>query len=187
VVLITGVGGCTAANGIWAVTVTGDNTFTLDGSVGNSAYTSGGCWLTYTPAAITGASNAAPIEISSAGHGLLTGAVVGIRYVTGNTAANGVWTITRTGADTFTLDTSTGNGAYAGAGDYLSDTPAWLSIFPDGSANKAVTPMGESAAIVTTFRSGTLARNSLVRVDVIQAGGALGVTIELRGRVITIP
>lgn len=40
--LISGVGGNTAANGQFVVTVTGANTFTLNGSAGNGAYTSGG-------------------------------------------------------------------------------------------------------------------------------------------------
>jgi uncharacterized lipoprotein NlpE involved in copper resistance len=41
-VYISGVGGNTAANGCWSITVTGTSTFTLDTSVGNGAYTSGG-------------------------------------------------------------------------------------------------------------------------------------------------
>lgn len=41
-VVITGVGGNTNANGTWEITVTGANTFTLNGSVGSGAYTSGG-------------------------------------------------------------------------------------------------------------------------------------------------
>lgn len=41
-VVIAGVGGNTAANGTWTVTQIDSNTFTLNGSVGNGAYTSGG-------------------------------------------------------------------------------------------------------------------------------------------------
>lgn len=41
-VTITGVGGNTAANGSWAITVTDATHFSLDSSVGNGAYTSGG-------------------------------------------------------------------------------------------------------------------------------------------------
>lgn len=41
-VTITGVGGNTAANGSWPITVLSTTTFSLDGSVGNGAYTSGG-------------------------------------------------------------------------------------------------------------------------------------------------
>jgi len=41
-VSITGVGGTTAANGNWVVTVLTATTFSLNGSVGNGAYTAGG-------------------------------------------------------------------------------------------------------------------------------------------------
>lgn len=41
-VLITGVAGNTAANGTWQIAYVDANTFTLDGSTGNAAYTSGG-------------------------------------------------------------------------------------------------------------------------------------------------
>jgi hypothetical protein len=41
-VVVTSVAGNTNANGTWEITSTGANTFTLDGSAGNAAYTSGG-------------------------------------------------------------------------------------------------------------------------------------------------
>lgn len=41
-VTISGVGGNTAANGTWTITVINNQNFTLDGSVGNGTYTSGG-------------------------------------------------------------------------------------------------------------------------------------------------
>ncbi len=41
-VVISGVGGNTAANGTWQITVVDANNFTLNGSAGNGAYTSGG-------------------------------------------------------------------------------------------------------------------------------------------------
>ncbi|WP_406696275.1 hypothetical protein V5E97_35330 [Singulisphaera sp. Ch08] len=65
---------------------------------------------------ITGATNAAPIVVTSASHGQRTGDRVLISGVTGNTAANGTWTITVGNANTFSLNGSTGNGAYAGGG-----------------------------------------------------------------------
>src|SRR5713101_8185987 len=42
VITISGVLGLTAANGVWHLSAVTTNTFTLDGSVGNAAYTSGG-------------------------------------------------------------------------------------------------------------------------------------------------
>lgn len=69
-------------------------------------------------ASITGATNAAPIEITSAGHGLASGQFVVIDGIVGNTAANGFHRITVTGPDTFELDGTTGNGAYGGGGSW---------------------------------------------------------------------
>lgn len=66
---------------------------------------------------ITGATNVSPIVITtSSPHNLTTGDLVVITGVTGNTAANGSWTITVTGASTFSLNGSTGNGAYVSGG-----------------------------------------------------------------------
>lgn len=70
-----------------------------------------------TPTGVSAASNASPIQITtSAAHGLNTGDDVFISDVTGNTAANGFFTVTVTGSTTFTLNGSTGNGAYVSGG-----------------------------------------------------------------------
>lgn len=66
--------------------------------------------------ALTGASNASPIAITSVGHGLSTGTRVTITGVTGNTNANTTTTITRVDADHFTLDGIAGNAAYVSGG-----------------------------------------------------------------------
>lgn len=65
---------------------------------------------------ITGATNATPISITCAGHGYSTGDTVVLTSVGGNTSANGVWEITVTGTDTFTLDGSVGNAAWTSGG-----------------------------------------------------------------------
>ncbi len=69
--------------------------------------------------AITGATNATPIVITSASHGYFTNDVVIVTGVLGNTAANGTWAITKIDADTFSLTGSVGNGAYT-SGGYVS-------------------------------------------------------------------
>ena len=67
--------------------------------------------------AATGATNTTPIEITTVNaHGLATGAMLTIAGVTGNTAANGTWSIFVTGPTTFRLTGSVGNGAYTGGG-----------------------------------------------------------------------
>ncbi len=67
---------------------------------------------------VTGATNATPIVITSATHGLSTGTRVTVASVGGNTAANGTWIVTRLDANTFSLDTSVGNGAYTSGGTW---------------------------------------------------------------------
>ncbi len=67
---------------------------------------------------VNDASNTTPIVISSAGHGLSTGMKVKVASVTGNTGANGTWIITVVDANTFSLATSVGNGAFAGGGTW---------------------------------------------------------------------
>jgi hypothetical protein len=67
---------------------------------------------------VTGATNASPIVITSASHGLQTGTRVIVSGVGGNTAANGTFTITRVNANSFSLDGSTGNGAYTSGGTW---------------------------------------------------------------------
>ena len=59
---------------------------------------------------ITGATNAAPIVITSASHGLTTGDTVRVSGQKGNTAANGTWTVRVISTDTFALEGSAGNG-----------------------------------------------------------------------------
>lgn len=74
---------------------------------------------------ITGATNATPIVITSASHGLLTGERVKITGVLGNTAANGIWTITVLSTSTFSLQEVTGGDAegnedYTGGGTWIA-------------------------------------------------------------------
>lgn len=70
--------------------------------------------------AITGATNATPISITCTSHGYSTGDIVMIKGVGGNTAANGVFSITNTGTHTFTLQVVSTGANVAGNGTYTS-------------------------------------------------------------------
>jgi hypothetical protein len=132
-VTISGVAGNTAANGTWTVSYFDANNFTLNGSAGNAPYTAGGIWTlvpTSGPAmAITAASNSTPVQITSAGHGLVTGQRVTISGVGGNTAANGTWTITVVDANNFTLNGSQGNAVYTAGGTWVLFTGLPITVF----------------------------------------------------------
>lgn len=80
--------------------------------------------ITYVPnglnpntGAVTGTANAGGlIRITHAAHGYQTGDYVHIQNVTGTTNANGSWKITVIGTNTYDLDGSTFNVAWAGGG-----------------------------------------------------------------------
>ncbi|MCX7423287.1 MAG: FG-GAP-like repeat-containing protein [Planctomycetia bacterium] len=60
-----------------------------------------------------------PIVVTVTDHGLQTGDRLRIKGVTGNTAANGTFTITRINANQFSLNNSMPNGDYGGGGDFF--------------------------------------------------------------------
>lgn len=65
---------------------------------------------------IEGATATSPIEITVNNHGYSTGDVVHIRNIR-LAGANGIWVITVTGTNTFTLNNSSGTGTYAATSD----------------------------------------------------------------------
>jgi hypothetical protein len=68
---------------------------------------------------VVDASNASPILITASGqHGLTTGSVVTLAGISGNTAANGTFIITKVSATQFSLDGTAGNGAYTSGGTW---------------------------------------------------------------------
>lgn len=83
---------------------------------------------------ITDATNAEPIVITAAAHGLNNGDHVWIEGVLGNTAANGLWEIAAKTTDTFQLVGSAGNDDYentadAGEGEGEPADPSGI-VFP---------------------------------------------------------
>jgi hypothetical protein len=93
---------------------------------------------------VTGATNAAPILITSNNHGLQTGDPVVMSNVGGNTAANGSFTITVVNANQFSLDGSAGNGAFSSNGTWQSVRVFSANNFTGGGnwAGLAVSPLG---------------------------------------------
>jgi hypothetical protein len=70
--------------------------------------------------------------VTKVAHGLSTGDVVGIHFNTGTggAATDGNYSITRTGADTFTLvDINTGNITATPAAIYVSGVNRWLLTY----------------------------------------------------------
>jgi len=82
-----------------------------------------GFGLPYYRAAISAATNASPIVITQNSHGFVTNDQIEIDGCVGNTAANGIWTVTRIDNNTYSLNGSTGNGTWTSGGNshYISN------------------------------------------------------------------
>jgi hypothetical protein len=133
-VSISGALGNTAANGTFTITVTGSTSFTLNGSIGNGTWTGGGSVVSVASWAVTEASYPGLIEITTAlPHGLPTGAQVSIGGVSGNTDANGTFTITVISATSFTLNGASANGTWTGGGTVASVAPATITAASNAS------------------------------------------------------
>ena len=81
---------------------------------------------------ITNATNANPIVITSAAHGLSTGTRVTITGVGGNTAANTTAAITKIDANSFSIAVA-GNGAYTAGGTWNTTGLYKVDITPNSS------------------------------------------------------
>jgi hypothetical protein len=82
--------------------------------------------------AITGATNATPIQVTSTSHGFSVGDIVIIQGVLGNTSANGTYRIKAAAANTFDLQTLAAQGETAldVVGMALIPAAAGPSMFP---------------------------------------------------------
>jgi hypothetical protein len=79
------------------------------------------------------------VTVTKTAHGLSTGAVVGIHFAAGSggAATDGNYTITRTGADTFTLtDINTGTITGTPAALYVSGVNRWLLTYETHSSDE---------------------------------------------------
>lgn len=97
--------------------------------------------------AITGATSADPVVVTSVGHGLTTNALVTISAVTGMVQINAVWTITVIDLDNFSLNGSLGTtyGVYAGAGTWTSTSTTFNFTLPGPFLSREVVIGGVDA------------------------------------------
>lgn len=121
-VMLGGVTSNQAANGGWVADVVDADDISLRGSSGNgtgavTGFAIGPAHPDTQP--VTGATNPAapaPIVITCAAHSFVTGDIVAVSGVAGNTGANGSWAIQVLSPDTFSLSGSRGTGAYTAGG-----------------------------------------------------------------------
>src|SRR5574344_1813676 len=120
-------------------------------SDGSTDFTRLQSYKTYT---VSNATNATPIVITAVAHPFITGDKVQISDVGGNTAANGTFTITKIGTDTFSLDDSVGNGAFTTNGSAIiypsADDNLINKVYVDNENLKNITQIGTSATAEAT-------------------------------------
>ena len=129
--------------------------------------------------AIDSSTNATPIVVTDASHGLVTGDRVTIISHATNTAANGTWTVTKVDANTFSLNGSVGNGVGGGTGSWAKIAASAvftqdssvinLTIDTDGGGDAAYTLKlwGSDSAIPPDPALAQSASNSYDFVDMI--------------------
>jgi len=109
------------------------------------ALSGSGSWNGQT-LAVTDASNTTPIQITTATpHNLTTGQTVSISGVGGNQAANGSWSISVNGTNTFTLSTGD-NVNISGSGTYTSGGTVYNGFQNDGYQATYTVPVFKSAS-----------------------------------------
>ncbi len=121
----------------------------------------------FTQFALTDATNAGPIVVTSVAHGLSDGDFVFVDGVVGNIAANGFWTVANKNDDDFELEGSVGSGAYSSGGTV---DPAFKDNFRDRDivtnpvlANDSFQPwptVGVPVSGTTTSVAGTTVKDS---------------------------
>jgi hypothetical protein len=112
---------------------------------------------------ITAASNAAPIVITSNGHGFAANDLVTVQGVGGNVAANGVWMVANPADNTFELFGSVGNGVYTSGGEVLDLVSQHLSAIVE-----ALDGIGDGTVGIKGGRDGTDYSQTRDREDLIK-------------------
>lgn len=108
--------------------------------------------------AVSNATNASPVEITSTSHGLTTGAYVTVAGVGGNTDANGSFSITKVNNNKFTLDDATGNGPYTSGGVWNEAGLYEVSLTASGTNGFE---RGEHYQILYSYDIATVAQGKL--------------------------
>lgn len=130
----------------WGYCVNGTSALQTPGGMASTSTT------TYS---VSAASNASPISIvTTSTNALFTGQWVQITGVNGNTAANGIWSITVVSNTNFTLNGSTGNGAYTGGGTIATTPFSGPTNLWEGTPVLAVGSDGYTAAQISTTLTG---------------------------------
>jgi hypothetical protein len=133
-----------------------------------------------SPLTVSSATNANPIVVTtSAPHGLITGSLVTIAAVGGNTNANGTFRVTKLSSTTFSIPKA-GNSAYTSGGT-VQPLGAWSSstgtaaITPDGTS----TPQDDYYCRVKVAKGGTVGVTGMLIAISLDRGRTYGPNISI--------
>ena len=162
-------------------TVPGD-TIRIMGSPAPTSLGQSGVWTSQALQAtksITSSTNATPIAVTVTAHGYSTGDTVVITSHFTNTNANGTWEITSTGANTFTLDGSVGNGVGGATGTVRLRNNTRVMLTTAVTQNIASTGPGRAAWVGSANVTTTLSTNQKEHVNSDSIAIAAGFTTGL--------
>ncbi len=145
-VLVSGVGGNTAANGVFQVgTVTPNASFELAGPLANGGYAGQGTWSLAVTDAATDSMTGEIIITTANTTGLADGDLVEVTGVEGNTAANNIFFVTNVTPTSFTLQGSTSGGTYTRGGTWKQYAALTRLISPKDLVELLESPQDPSA------------------------------------------
>jgi hypothetical protein len=149
-------------------TIPGD-TVRIMGSPAPTSLGQNGVWTSAALQAtknITSSTNATPIAVTVTAHGYSTGDTVVITSHGTNTNANGTWEITVTGANTFTLDGSAGNGTGGATGTVRLRNNTRVMLTSAVTQNIASTGPGRAAWTNAMGANGSTSLNASTKEHV---------------------
>jgi uncharacterized protein DUF2586/ubiquitin-activating enzyme E1-like protein len=132
-----------------------------------------------TTVTVTGATNATPTVITATAHGLLTGSIVTIAGVGGNTGANGTWKVTVLSSDTFSIPVDTTGGSSFSTGGTVQFTGLIMSGTGTSVPTVTGTPNDTYYVQIDIVKGGTIAANGIVFTISLDAGRSKGPNISL--------
>jgi hypothetical protein len=129
-----------------------------------------------TQKTITGATGTTTVSITAVGHGWQTGEIITVNGIVGFNGTEGMWAITVTGVDAFTLNGAIGSGTYSSGGNAVHsgedfrdmDAADRLEKFPQGEGSS----FGKAAWLNDVFIFAPCTQDRQLKITYFASGAA---------------
>lgn len=128
-----------------------------------------------TTVSITSSTNATPIVITAASHGLSSGDFISLVNHTVNTNANGEWVVTVLTSSTFSLDGSTGNGVGGATGSFCKRNNNIVTL--SSAVNANIASNGNVGSGRTAWTAASNVTSTILTTDTKQGSGSDSIAI----------